>query len=94
MVESGQSSEDPVHLLRIGRAAIYLGDDRAVLTLHARAVDISRRTGAISLLPVALERFAFANLLAGRLADAAVAVPRDSGLPMTWAKTSSQPTIW
>jgi DNA-binding CsgD family transcriptional regulator len=73
VVESGQSSEDPVHLLRIGRAAIYLGDDRAVLTLHARAVDISRRTGAISLLPVALERFAFANLLAGRLADTAVA---------------------
>ena len=73
VVESGQSSEDPVHLLRVGRAAIYLGDDRAALTLHARAVDISRRTGAISLLPVALERFAFANLLAGRLAETAVA---------------------
>jgi DNA-binding CsgD family transcriptional regulator len=73
VVESGQSSEDPVHLLRVGRAAIYLGDDRAALTLHARAVDISRRTGAISLLPVALERFAFANLLAGRFADTSVA---------------------
>ncbi len=73
VVESGQSSEDPVHLLRVGRAAFYLGDDRAALTLHARAVDISRRTGAISLLPVALERFAFSNLLAGRLADAVVA---------------------
>ncbi len=73
VVESGQSSDDPEHLLQVGRAAFYLGDDRAALRLHARAVDISRRTGAISLLPVALERLAASNLLAGRLTDAAVA---------------------
>ena len=47
-----------------------LGDDAAWDDLTARQVEIARRAGALSLLPVALDERAHADLFCGRLAEA------------------------
>jgi DNA-binding CsgD family transcriptional regulator len=84
-IEEGLSADEPEALLRIGRAAFALGDDAAAWAAHSRAAEMIRRSGAAGLLPTALDRLAYADLLAGRLADALVAgtesmqLARDTG---------------
>ena len=53
-----------------GLAALYLGDEVSARRLYVRAVGLLRRIGAIGLLATALDRLAFSEALAGRLADA------------------------
>jgi DNA-binding CsgD family transcriptional regulator len=78
VVDAGAGADEPTELLRAGRAALYLGDEVAARDLHARAVHRVRLLGAVSQLPTALDRLAFSDALAGRLADAAVG--SDEGL--------------
>jgi DNA-binding CsgD family transcriptional regulator len=73
VVDAGATAATPVALLRAGRAAFYLGDEDAARSLHARAVDASRRLRSVGALPLALDRLAFSDFLAGRLNDAAIA---------------------
>jgi DNA-binding NarL/FixJ family response regulator len=57
---------DPLALLFAGRAAVYLGDDRAACRIHAAAVARARADGALGVLAQALARLGFAELFAGR----------------------------
>jgi DNA-binding CsgD family transcriptional regulator len=78
VVAAGESMQDPTMLLWAGRAALYLGDQTTSRTLHARAVELARRSGAIGTLCTALDRLSFSDLLLGRPADAAASA--DEGL--------------
>jgi ATP/maltotriose-dependent transcriptional regulator MalT len=78
VVAAGESMQDLTMLLWAGRAALYLGDQPSSRTLHARAVELARRTGAIGMLCTALDRLSFSDLLLGRPADAAASA--DEGL--------------
>jgi DNA-binding CsgD family transcriptional regulator len=73
VVDAGSAVATPVALLRAGRAAFYLGDEDAARSLHARTVATARQLGSVGALPLALDRLAFSDCLAGRLNDAAIA---------------------
>jgi hypothetical protein len=76
-----------------------LGDDVAWDELTARQVELARRTGALSLLPVALDDRTHADLFCGRLAAAvsdaaeAEAVVDATGSPLTLRGPSAL-AIW
>jgi DNA-binding CsgD family transcriptional regulator len=63
---------DPMALLLAGRAAVYLGDDRADRRIHIAAVERTRAGGALSLLTQALVGLGYAELAAGDWSSAAV----------------------
>ena len=58
--------EQPTALLFTGRAALFLGDDEAVLRTHHRAAGRARDAGALGFLNQLLPRLAYAELVAGR----------------------------
>jgi DNA-binding CsgD family transcriptional regulator len=64
---------DASALLFAGRAAVYLGDDRAAARIHAAAVARARADGALGVLAQALARLGYAELFAGRWAAAEAA---------------------
>jgi DNA-binding CsgD family transcriptional regulator len=78
VVAAGESMQDPTMLLWAGRAALYLGDQPTSRTLHVRAVELARRSGALGMLCTALDRLSFSDLLLGRPAEAAASA--DEGL--------------
>jgi DNA-binding NarL/FixJ family response regulator/predicted ATPase len=61
---------EPLALVFSGRAAIFLGDDRAASRIHAAAASRARAEGALGLLTQALARLGYADLWAGRWAAA------------------------
>ena len=62
---------EPVSLIRAGRAAMFLGDDEAGLRLHRAAAGRARAAGTLGLLTQILPRLGHAELSAGRWATAA-----------------------
>ncbi len=70
MVERGRTGEEPEGLLRSAAAALLLGDMGAARRAGARALAAARDRGAVGLVPQALEYLAYAELRAGRHAQA------------------------
>lgn len=60
------ASDQPVALLFAGRAALYLGDDRAAYRAHHEAAARARASGALSIVTQILPRLVTAELWAGR----------------------------
>ena len=65
------AGEQPVALLFAGRAALYLGDDRAAYRAHHEAAARARASGALSIVTQILPRLATPELWAGRWPSAA-----------------------
>jgi DNA-binding CsgD family transcriptional regulator len=65
------SSTQPVTLLFAGRAALYLGDDRAAYRTHHEAAARARAGGALTIVTQILPRLVTAELWAGRWPSAA-----------------------
>ena len=70
-LEEDALAAEAVSLLRAGRAAMFLGDDRVGLRIHRAAAGRARAAGAIGLLTQILPRLVHAELAAGRWASAA-----------------------
>jgi DNA-binding NarL/FixJ family response regulator len=70
-LEEDALTEEPVSLLRAGRAAMFLGDDEAGLRIHRAAALRARTAGTLALLTQILPRLGHAELSAGRWATAA-----------------------
>ncbi len=62
----GDASTQPVALLFAGRAALYLGDDRAAYRTHHEAAVRARASGALTIVTQILPRLVTAELWAGR----------------------------
>jgi len=65
------AGEQPMALLFAGRAALYLGDDRAAFRAHHEAAARARAGGALSIVAQILPRLATAEIWAGRWPSAA-----------------------
>jgi DNA-binding CsgD family transcriptional regulator len=65
------ASAQPVMLLFAGRAALYLGDDRAAYRAHQEAAARARASGALPIVTQILPRLATAEIWAGRWPSAA-----------------------
>ncbi len=70
VVEYARTGEKPEGLLRSAAAALLLGDLGAARRAGARALAAARNRGAAALVPQALEYLAYAELRAGRHAQA------------------------
>ena len=70
-LEGDALADEPVSLLRAGRAATYLGDDEAGLRIHRAGALRARAAGTLGLLTQILPRLGHAELSAGRWASAA-----------------------
>ncbi|WP_399893916.1 LuxR C-terminal-related transcriptional regulator [Streptomyces sp. BBFR51] len=70
VVERGRTEERPEALLRSAAAALLLGDVDAARRGGARALAAARQLGSDALVPQALEYLAYAELRAGRHAQA------------------------
>ncbi len=70
VVEHARTGEKPEGLLRSAAAALLLGDPAAARRAGARALAAARNRGAVALVPQALEYLAYAELRAGRHAQA------------------------
>jgi DNA-binding CsgD family transcriptional regulator len=70
-LDDDAASEQPVALLFAGRAALYLGDDRATYRTHREAAAQARRSGALSIVTQILPRLALTEVWAGRWPSAA-----------------------
>ncbi|MEU7906805.1 helix-turn-helix transcriptional regulator [Actinoplanes sp. NPDC049118] len=80
---------DPVALVRAANAAVLLGDGPAARVLAARAVDLARDRGAVTLVPQGLEVAAFAGLAAGHHDVATAAATEGAAL----ARATGQPGL-
>ncbi|MBV8947080.1 MAG: AAA family ATPase [Solirubrobacterales bacterium] len=84
-LEGGALADEPVSLMRAGRAAMFLGDDEFGLRIHRAAAARARSAGTLGLLTQILPRLGHAELSAGRWASAAanaeegLALARESG---------------
>jgi DNA-binding CsgD family transcriptional regulator len=72
VIDEHVSGEDFAHVLRAGRAAMYLGRLSEARALYAKAVIAARGTAAPGQLTPMLDRLAYIEMLMGRLADAEV----------------------
>ncbi|MEV8554084.1 LuxR family transcriptional regulator [Streptomyces glaucescens] len=70
VVERARSAGEPAVLLRSAAAALMLGDMAAAAAASARALAAARIRGSAALVPQALEYLAYAELRAGRHAQA------------------------
>jgi DNA-binding CsgD family transcriptional regulator len=70
VVDGARRMEHPTQLLWAGRAALYLGELDAARTLYERGADHARRTGAVGMLAIILDRLAWTHAIAGRPAEA------------------------
>ncbi len=61
-----EAAAQPVALLFAGRAALYLGDDRAAYRTHREAAARARASGALTIVTQILPRLVTAELWAGR----------------------------
>jgi DNA-binding CsgD family transcriptional regulator len=72
VIDQSVVSADYDHVLRSGRAAMYLGRLQDARTLYARAVAQARSSSSPGQLAPMLDRLAYIELLLGRLPDAEV----------------------
>jgi DNA-binding CsgD family transcriptional regulator len=70
-LDDDAASGQPVALLFAGRAALYLGDDRAAYRTHHEAAARARASGALSIVTQILPRLATVEIWAGRWSSAA-----------------------
>ncbi|MFF6997070.1 AAA family ATPase [Streptomyces sp. NPDC008313] len=66
LVARGEHAGDPRRLVCAGAAALLVGDLAAACRVHARALAVARSRGLATLVPLTLERLAYAELRAGR----------------------------
>lgn len=70
VLDRAACDDDPLRLLRAGAAALVLGDVAAACRVNARALAAARARAAATLVPLALEHLAYAELRTGRHARA------------------------
>ena len=70
-LDDGSTTEEPVALLFAGRAALFLGDDRAFYRINHEAIVRARTAGLLVILTQILPRVGWAELWEGRWASAA-----------------------
>ncbi len=69
-LDDGSTTEEPVALLFAGRAALYLGDDRAFYRINHEAIVRARTAGLLVILTQILPRVGYAELWEGSWASA------------------------